>query len=454
MKLELHPEAAKNFNQKAEELLPELTARSRTVHHRPAGPLDPDVHVAANFTHENIIGDVQVQHVDYFGNEVAKTFEHGGELIGLFDESYKKLVRIAEGMQKSKTLRNTVSVTLLSDLIFNWVTLTYKSVPTAPMVKYVLGEGEKQIQDIEVWMPIFMLHVQSDLMIGRVTLRTITRKMIDEWRAGYLAQATEDAVPAVEEFILKQQGRLQGFAAATIKLSAEPTRASEIAFEEAEQAVSLLRFFSPANFHPQIVSYCALLGRQHIDSYKYLTVKDGKIDTYMSGTLDGSEPAWPLSTNKLAEIRAKGLDTLSDLLNKDKRSEFQEELLAALQLYSRSSLAKDIADRLVYTLVALESLFLKNSSEPIMDNISERMAFLAGSTVDERRAIISNVKKAYALRSSFVHHGQRIGVDDLATLQEFMLMAWRCLQALIQFAGDDNATKAQFLNLLEDRKLS
>jgi hypothetical protein len=455
MKLNLHPEAAKNFNEKAEGLLLAIEKRPRPRQRRPEGPLEPDIHIAANILPEDIIGDVHTTLTDAFGNEIAKTFESDSELIGLFDDNHKKLIRIAEGMQKVKTLASVVSVELLSDLIFEWIKLKYGAAPVAPIAEYVLAECEKQIQETEIWVPVFMLHVQSDITVGRVTLKTITRAMLDEWRVGFFTHAKDDAtISAVEQFITKQRGKLQGFAAATIRQVAEPRRASELAFEEAEQAVALLRFFSPANFNPRIISYCELLGRQHIDSAKYLTVRDGRIQEYFTGVLDHTEPAWPLSNVAIADIRSNGLDTLSHLLTKERHTDFQQELLAALQLYAKSSLAKDISDKLVYILVALESLFLRDGSEPIVDNISERMAFFAGSTIVERKGIISNVKKTYGLRSSYIHHGRRIDIDDLTILEEFMLTAWRCLQALIGYAASDSASKTAFLDELEERKLA
>jgi hypothetical protein len=455
LKLEIHPEAAKNFDKKAVELLSEVEARPRPGGRRRAGPLDPDIHVAAHVPAEVIIGDIEIQLTDRLGNDVAKTYRRGGDLVGLYGEGYKRLVRIAEQVQKAKPVQNAVSLSLLTDLIFDWVARRHQSLPVPSMTEYVLGECEKQIREIEIWIPVFMLHVQSDVRIGRVTLKTVTRAMLDEWRAGYLAQATDDETrSAVERFIVERRGELQGFAAAAVELVAEPRRASEVAFELAEQAAAMLRFFSPANFDPRLVSYCALLGRQHIDTASYLTMRDGKIDGYSTGWAGGPEPSWPLSNRVISEIRANGLDTLSDLLGREKRTEFQQELLSALQLYSKSSLAKNVADKLVYILVALESLFLKDSSEAIMDNISERMAFFAGSTVAERKAIIGNVKKTYGLRSSYIHHGRDIGIDDMATLEGFMLTAWRCLQGLIKHVGDDGATKVEFLNALEERKLS
>jgi hypothetical protein len=455
LKLEIHPEAARNFDKKAEELLTEIEARPLSGRRRQGGASSPDVHIAASIQPKDTIGDIEIQLTDRYGNDVAKTYQRGGDLVGLFGEGYKKLVRIAEGVQKTKLVQNAVSLSLLTDLIFDWLARRHQSLPVPGMTEYVLGECEKQIGEIEIWIPVFMLHVTSDVRIGQVTLRTITREMLDEWRAGYFAQATDDETrSAIEQFILERRGELQGFAAAAVKVVAEPRRASEAAFEQAERAVAMLRFFSPANFDPRIVSYCALLGRQHIDSEAYLTVRGGKLGEYNTGGLYGPEPSWRLSNRVISEIRANGLDTLSDLLNRERRTEFQQELLSALQLYSKSSLAKNVADKLVYILVALESLFLRDSSEAIMDNISERMAFFVGSTVAERKAIIGNVKRTYGLRSLYIHHGRNNGIDDMATLEEFMLTAWKCLQGLIKYAEDDGATKAKFLNDLEERKLS
>lgn len=454
MRLELHPEAARNFNAKAEGLLAELASAPRRVHRGHQGPLDPDIHVVAHLEPEDIIGDIKFGHVDDFGNEVAKTFEAGAELIGLFGESYKNLVRIAEAMHKVKTLHTAVSLRLLIDTIFDWVRHRHQASPVPGMTEYVLAECEKRLEEVEIWIPVYMLHVQSPFTIGRVTLREITRAIIDEWHGGMLAQVPEASKAVVEHHLSKERAKLQGFAAATLKLHAEPERAAEIAFEEVEEALALLRFFAPASFNPRYTSHCVPLGRQHVESSKYLTVQGGKITSYFTGVVDTREPAWALSTSQIAELRSHGIDTLNGILTRPRRTDFQEDVLAALRMYSKSSLTKDFADRLVYMLVALESMFLRNSSEPIVDNISERMAFFAGQTVTERRAIVSNVKKTYGLRSSFVHHGRAIGIDEIATLEEFMVTAWRCMQGLISYAADDGATKARLLDSLESMKLS
>ncbi len=454
MKLDLHPQAANNFNVKAEGLLAELVSVPRPARRGHQGPLDPDVHVAASFGPENIIGDIETRHIDYSGNEVAKSFEEGGRLVGLSGDGYKNLVRIAEGIHKVRQLHDAVSLQLLVDLIFEWATLRRQGAAAPSMTDYVLRECEKRLEDVEVWVPVYMLHVQSPLTVGRVTLREITRAMLDEWHGRLLTGVPEEKRAVAAHHLSKERSEFQGFAAATLRLHAEPERAAEIALEEAEQALALLRFFAPASFNPKYTSYCVPLGMQHVESSEYLTVKNGRITSHSTGVVDGREPAWALSTKKIAELRANGIDALNEMVNNPRRTEFQNDLLAALRMYAKSSLAKDFADRLVYILVALESMFLRGSNEPIVDNISERMAFFAGRTVAERRAVVSNVKKAYALRSAFVHHGREIGVDEVATLEEFMVTAWRCMQGLIGYAVDASATMVKLLDTLEDMKLS
>ena len=103
----------------------------------------------------------------------------------------------------------------------------------------------------------------------------------------------------------------------------------------------------------------------------------------------------------------------------------------------------------------MESAILKDENEPLGKNIGERMAALIGSTVDERKRILSNVAKTYSLRSSFIHHGKRISHDELETLKEFMMNAWRCLGSLVDvYHNNPTMTRPEFFAWVEERRLS
>lgn len=450
MKLELHPKAVKNFNEKADILMLELAVIPQKPSPTPRSSFHPDSFVSAHITEKDIIGEIRFSMVDQAGVKVAKYFKHNDKLIGLHGERYKRLVRISQEMQRTKGLCKRVSVTLLTDLIFDWMKDKYKKTTNLSMVEHVLSKCKESMQELEIWIPIAMLHIQSEIEIGRITLKTITKEMFDRWRAETEKKNLGDN-DKIQKMFDKEQKEVQGLAAATIKVCAEPKRAFEIALQETEKSISLLRFFSPSNFHPEITSYCTVLGKESSERTKHLVIREGQLVQINSAIVDKAIRHWVIGDALFSMLERGGLEILSNLLVQERRTEFQEKLLDSLLLYSKSSLAKTPADKLVYILVALESILLKNESELIQQNIGERMAFFIGRNVSERKSIIRNLKKAYTLRSSFVHHGHTI--EDLETLKEFMLNTWRFFSHLIQNANRFN-TGEQLIDAIEERKLT
>ena len=132
-------------------------------------------------------------------------------------------------------------------------------------------------------------------------------------------------------------------------------------------------------------------------------------------------------------------------------TDFRKDLYDALILYSRQSLALEISDKLVFTLAALESLLLRDSSEPIQKNLGERMAFLVGQSVPERKEIAKNVEDVYRIRSAFVHHGQT--PQHVESLDRFLRAVWTTLLKLLSLV-DQYPTKAALISALEDQKFS
>ena len=379
-------------------------------------------------------------YIDGFGKEVAKGIRVQGKKMGLFNQAYKKLMLLAESLQRVKPLWNSVSVEVLADLIFDWVMSRYQKNTDLTMIEYVLAECEREIKEIEIWVPISNLLIESEFTIGKVSFKTVTKPLLDAY------------LPRDEEKIRKD---LQGYAAASMKLTAEPKRAHQIVFEEAEKALLLLLFFSPVNFEPTRISHCTFLGKSHLETINYLIVQNQAIIDYSWSIADMSSPVWQLDTSYISDLKEWGLDKLGELFAKEDRTDLQEELLGSVFQYSKNCLTKDAADKLVHILVGLESIVLKDSNEPIMNNIGERMAALIGQDPASRKAIIANVKKTYALRSSFVHHGQTISIADMDTIKEFMHKAWSCLHSLVLLAHQNaTMTKAQFFDWIEERRLS
>lgn len=137
-----------------------------------------------------------------------------------------------------------------------------------------------------------------------------------------------------------------------------------------------------------------------------------------------------------------------DLFAKEPKSELENVVLDALFLYSKASLVPETAEKLLYIFPALESILLLNESEAITQNIGERLAFLVGSDADSRLRVKKVVAEAYAVRSSFVHHGERVEDFDLT---ELLMAAWNGLHAMVGNAARFK-TKEELLKTLERHK--
>lgn len=331
---------------------------------------------------------------------------------------------------------------------------TGKAVPT--LGDYLAERCEEDVKEHDIWLPVSHLTVESDLPFGTVVFRTISKEVMDRWEEDWQeAKQGRDAEYAaqVDYYFVRQRSELQGLAAATIKVTAEPKRALEVALRESERAVAALRIYHiAAAMFPEVTSYCVLLGREHVDGVKHLEMEGGRVRQLSDQDLAGPVLNFHLSDEEVSRNRKSfGFDEVSELLTLGSGTKFKEDLLDALLLYSRSTLEKDLTGRLVYTLVAMESLLLRDGMESIQQNVGERMAFIIASTVEERKAVIRNLKDAYVLRSRFIHHGH--GIDELETVRTFLINVWDLFTKLAK-AASQFETKEHLIDHLEAMKLS
>ena len=118
MKLKLHPEALRNFNEKAEKLRTQLTTDPYADQTKRRRSLDPGIYLH-ELPQDSII-DVRIDsYVDGYANEIAKYFKDGSNNVGLFEDGYRNLAQLSEDIQNTKALRDLVSKNCLKDLIFN-----------------------------------------------------------------------------------------------------------------------------------------------------------------------------------------------------------------------------------------------------------------------------------------------------------------------------------------------
>jgi len=445
MKFDLHPDAITVFTAQSQAIADRVCVKEKAPQSA-TSEFKVDVFVGHALTADDLRGPVEVSSRDANGNRVNRFTTEGGKLIGLGDSDYPQLAKLARSIQNTSAFRNAVGVQFVEDALFRWCLKACQNNSTQTACDFIIGEAALSVREIETWIPIYALHVQSPFNIGMVVFKTITREMLDVWQQGIRAEAGDS--PKVLEALERRRKELQGLAAGVVSVLAEPIRAAEIAAERVDSATALLRFFAPANFDPRQLSYCVPLGSHQRQGHHYLTVKDGKIVGESRGVTPRGTDPWVIDDGLLREFQSSGLTAIGSLFAKEEKTDLEAAVLDALFLYSKAPLVPDTAEKLLYIFAALESVLLLNSTEAITQNIGERLAFLVGRDAESRLRVKKVVSDAYAVRSSFVHHGKRTEEFDL---QELLMAAWNGLHAMVGNA-ERFKTKEELLNTMERHK--
>lgn len=377
------------------------------------------------------------------GTITSIRFEGSEGAVGLKEDALNELDKIAELAYKHFAGGTATSKRFISATVVDWLQERYRSETTEPLSAFARTRLESAVRRRTILIPIANLYIDENITFGPVDLKIITPQMLDSMYEAYRSNFPPDEVADFEIRFRRLRSKTQGLAAVVLTVEADKATALEQCLEQAEQATALLRVMHPANSSPHLALYIRPLGSENIESYNAYI--------YLDQALEGRTEQQRLPFPGPWEIRkadnADGIfPKLASLLATTDRTDFQQRLFDALLVYSRNNVAKEPAEKLIFCLVAVESMLLKDESEPIQDNIGERMAYILGRTPEERLEIESLVKQVYKIRSKFIHHGQR--PTDMDTLAQFMDRAWALFFELI-YRVEIFATKAEMLDSLK-----
>jgi hypothetical protein len=446
--IQLHTDAEKNFNLKAEQLLEVLSDCSSVI----SKPNQWSPNIPSRKLSSNEVGDVKYRSIDYRGEENAKYFFDGKNILGFKEVDYQTFSSLAQNIQRTKALKNTVSLQIVKEILFEWIELSFKKKISDSFSTFLIRNCSDKIKSIEIWIPISMLFLESDLTIGKIKLKTISTEILEKWHHNILNDKdSANSINAINSIFQRLKSDITSCAASVINITAEPQRAYELALQETEESLGFLRIFSPATILPDLTSYCIVLGSRNAGITRLMSIERDRLIFMEEKMQISGTPEWYLSNDLISTILNTGLDALNNVLQNDKKTAFQKTVISSLKLYSRCSIGRDIAEKLIYIFAALESMFLKNNSEPIQQNISERMAIFKGGTLKEKKEFIANFKTVYSLRSSFVHHGYEI--ESLKELKNFMEYVWVVFVKLIKSINRFES-KESFIDAIEEKKFT
>ncbi len=432
MSFEFHPGAAQALNTGGQGLLAKIVQIS--LSRRPDPAFKSERPISATITRKDILDDPIIWTVSDSGENAIVFIFKNNQAFGLEESAYKDVRRLADQVLKAKWARSSLGSKFVEQNIILWCRASFESEHPTELAEAMSSAAKNSIQLRTMWAPIAGLEVEDAFPFGFANIAPITKSMIDEMESSSLENTPQQA-DNIRELFKKLRSEMQGLAAVTFEFEAEPSYVVDKGLSVANDAMGLLRFFSDSSFNPWISSPNSPLGSEYLPKMNILVLGPEGSFSWTTGILSKNIANWSISNQDLRRLIAGGLNKAGCLLDETNLNQFQLKIRSSIITYTKGITLSEINDRLVYTLSALESLFLRNSSEPIQQNLGERMAFLVTKIGKERIDIVKNVRNIYNMRSQYVHH--RVSAIEEESLQEFILIArtalWISLQQIDNF---------------------
>lgn len=417
----IHPQAAVEFDRRGIRLLDDLE-RVEQLEQANRLSFQPNIYVSQRIELDADCGFVLEEANLWTGKRGVIFFrlENGfAKLKAQHADDFRGLV---QSVVSCRALEGKVTEEFIGGRLIEWLAESANGRATEQLTQFLERVVAEAVKVWEVWIPIANMYVESDLRLGEVTFRTITPEFLERRDEGYLSGTSKKESEAdVRSRLARDREELQGLAAGVVKLEAESGAAHKKALAAVEESLAILRVCHPANRSWSVGSRCLPLGSEHDDTFWAIGLQDGSIVNEVRALRWLPSDRWLLSNEEIKKLQFY-VQPVRELLEQSAPTPFQEAIRSSLSLYSRSNVETDTADKLVYILVALETLLLRNSQEMVQQNVAERFAFLSADEAPDRIECAKNLKDAYGLRSRYLHHGHK--PQDVVVLESFFPRAW------------------------------
>lgn len=377
---------------------------------------------------------------DANGERVIIFIRIDSQLFGLSESDFVDIENIVDKIHTIRWTMDKLSRKFIEDEFLVWARENFRVENKNSFSDAIIAKSLEKIAVLEVWAPIAHLEVESQMKFGSVRISPITSEKIDslEQMGKVKSPAQQEAV---REMFANMRRKLQGFAAVVVTLEAEPILAGERGLMIAQDAVSLLRFFSPAAPASWVLCPTALLGAEIVPHSKLLVLSDSSFS--MADKIASRDIAfWRLSQRGIDQLEAMGFRQAGNLVSPAGLSDFAVSVRSSLITYGKGTTFPDLIDRLTHALSALEGVFLRHSMEPIESNISDRISFILSKQESERAEIAQNVRQAYRLRGQY--RTLPLTPREQQILAIFITNAHAALRTALQNV-DSFQTKAKFI---------
>lgn len=390
-----------------------LQSKVRELHIQQIPSAFPTERPTATITDSELIGPITGWGQEANGEPAFMFIHHEGKSYGLLQTDYTDLDELIDVVTKSSWARSCLSRGFIEEVFVDWARQRFEA-DGAPFSEMLRTRAKEQVKTVEVWAPIANMEVEQGFHFGHVRIEPITATVMESLRSRS-PSARPEQEHQVNQLFEKLREEIQGYAAVVVSIEAEPAFAHQRGLRIAQDAVDLLRFFSPAAPRSFLFSPVALVGAEYIPASKLILLHEGVFALNQS-VLPERVGFWRLSAGLISELKSGLMNAAASLVLPDDLNEFSLAVRASILTYSKGTTLVNALDRLRNCLSALEGVLLKHEMEPRAHSIANRMSFVLARGDAERESVKQIVRQIYWLQDQPQLTAQRRREDELITV--------------------------------------
>jgi len=442
----LPTEAMAHFDEQANSLVSELKPVPPRKSNAPLSGSLGEKPIMGSFN-ADMVSNLQIDYRDGFGNLCG--FEVHGDGIHecLVGDAAIQAKRLIEKVATRRELRSFCSIDYVENHLKNWI----RNRRTGKMsdeswTANLISNLKKDIGDCTVRLPLEGIEISTPFELGQIRFDYFTKAWIDD----YLSKFPPMDANKMAEFENKLRKQYQGRVYAEFRYRAEPKRVSQLATVHTERALDILRMFHFGAFMIDVQCFVGLMG-QVTPGLQYEFAYTGTTFNRSEGKAEKPHLFLTMDTRTMAMMKSSGIWIGDELLRKSALTDLEQHALESISHFAHGVMSSAPQDRLIHSLVAVESLLLKDQNEPIQASLGYRMAMLTETNADNRIRAEKEVRDAYGLRSRFVHHG--IASTDTSLANSILLRCWNTLNTAMRNTRQFE-TRMALINALDKAKYS
>jgi hypothetical protein len=394
------------------------------------------------------IGGKVVRTTDHLEKTTEIYFVNENSSIGFNKLLYLRFNTLVQKFYSIEGLYQKVSLYFIENELFRWIIDVYlnQKAPTN-LYEFLLCKADLVVKPHTFYFPILNLEIEKQFNIGIVEFTYFTKDYFDNLFQKLKAKDDTYTDEIFNEIFRKD---FQGQVLAKVTVTAERQKAEEIAKQNSEIAVDVLKLYSETTYIPEKKTTFDLNYRLSYQVQTNFLSENPNESKSLALSVKFNNHPFYVSHGYYESVSQCGLKMFSEYISQSKSDELREIIIQSIHLFGSAISNWDLHLRCVSFITILESILLKEDETKNLEH--KTLARLSKALTNQHqekerlKAIFSNI---YQVRHKMIHKARRIEIDtkELSEVQKNMVSLFlRLIQLNSESGFRDKTTLIDELN--------